>query len=274
MQKLKQVKNISQNNQQNQQITMTHLFSKKQLIPYIVGCENSIEESLQLMLMYSKYCDVIEVGVPFSDPVADGPIIQAAIRRALDKNVTINDVFELIKKFRTYNKSTKIVLMGYFNSFFSYGEQNLLSSCKNMMVDGLIICDLPFEESVDFSSKAEKYQVSLIPLITPLTNKDRMLKILSKSSIFVYFVSVYGTTGGKEIEIDQISENIKLAKQISTSPIVIGFGIKNPKKASEASKISDGVVVGSYFVDLYNNSKSIDLLEKEVQNFTKAILQG
>lgn len=192
--------------------------------------------------------DFIEVGMPFSDPSADGPTIKKAGTHALEIGTTVKKTVESIQEFRKYDNKTPIVWMGYFNSIYNYGINNFLNDIANAGVDGILTVDLPVEEFIRLENVKEK-NIDVIQLVTPVTTKERLPKILTNASGFIYFVSITGITGTKEAEEGRIKENIEYIKSQTDLPIVVGFGIKNAEKAKHINSFADGTIVGSALVD-------------------------
>lgn len=192
--------------------------------------------------------DFIEVGMPFSDPSADGPTIKKAGTLALENGTTVKKTIESIREFRKYNDKTPIVWMGYFNSIFNYGVNNFLADIDAAGVDGLLVVDLPVEEFGRIENIRET-NIDVINLVTPVTTKERLPQVLANASGFIYFVSITGITGTKEAQEERIKENIEYIKTQTNLPVVVGFGIKNPAKAKQINAFADGVIVGSALVD-------------------------
>lgn len=196
--------------------------------------------------------DFIEVGMPFSDPSADGPIIKKAGTLALENGTTVKKTIESIKEFRKYDNKTPIVWMGYFNSIFNYGIDIFFTDIEKAGVDGLLAVDLPIEEIKRLKSVKAK-NVDIIQLVTPVTTKERLPQILSKASGFIYFVSITGITGTKEAEDEKIKNNVEYIKSKTDLPVVVGFGIKNLKKAKQINSFADGTIVGSALINKISN---------------------
>lgn len=192
--------------------------------------------------------DFIEVGMPFSDPSADGPIIKKAGTVALENSTTVGQTIESIKEFRKYNDKTPIVWMGYFNSIFNYGVDKFLEDIANAAVDGLLVVDLPVEESGRLAKIKEK-NIDVINLVTPATTKERLPLILENAGGFIYFVSITGITGTKEADEDKIKEQVRYLQSQTNLPVVVGFGIKNAAKARHINSFADGAIVGSALVE-------------------------
>ena len=192
--------------------------------------------------------DLIELGIPFSDPTAEGPVIQNANIRALKNGITTDKIFEFVKELRK-DVSIPLVFMTYANVVFSYGAERFISSCKNIGIDGLILPDLPFEEKDEFLPVCRKYGIDLISLIAP-TSGSRTAMIAKEAEGFLYIVSSLGVTGARsEIETD-ISSIVKTVRQNTKIPCAVGFGISTPEQAKKMAGLSDGVIVGSAIVKL------------------------
>lgn len=230
--------------------------NKKAFVSYLMASDPNLEFSLKLMHEFANNgVDIIELGMPFSEPMAEGPTIQKAAGRALDANCKIKDVIETAKKFRENNSHTPVILMGYFNPILNYGIEKFTIDCDNAGVDGFIIVDLPPEEENELTSHLNKSDMSLIKLTTPTTDENRAKIILNEAAGgFVYYVSVAGVTGVKEAVLDSVKSQISLLKSKTDLPICVGFGIKTPQQAKEMSEISDGIVIGSAFVNIIENN--------------------
>ena len=200
--------------------------------------------------------DFIELGMPFSDPMADGPVIQASSLRALNAGTNLSKILLMVKKFRKKNNYTPIILMGYYNPIFIYGVEKFVRESKNAGVDGFIIVDLPPEEDNEFFDPVSKSGLDFIRLITPTTDAKRLKIVLKKSSGFLYYVTITGTTGTKKAPIEDIKSSLSLIKEFSDLPVAVGFGITTKKQISEISEIADSAVVGSHIVKFIENSYS------------------
>ncbi|MEE1144751.1 MAG: tryptophan synthase subunit alpha [Acutalibacteraceae bacterium] len=204
--------------------------------------------------------DLIELGIPFSDPTAEGPVIQGANLRALNGGVTTDKIFDFVRELRR-NVKVSMVFMTYANVVFSYGAEKFISTCKEIEIDGLILPDLPFEEKDEFLPICNKYGIDLISLIAP-TSENRIAMIAKLAQGFIYVVSSLGVTGTRsEIKTD-LASIVKVIRENTTIPCAIGFGISTPEQAQKMSAISDGAIVGSAI---------IKLLEKYGKNATKYI---
>ena len=219
--------------------------------------------------------DFIEIGMPFSDPMADGPAIQLSSQRALKSGMNLEKCLNLVKKFREKNSHTPIILMGYYNPIYKYGKEDFVTKSIDCGVDGIIIVDLPPEEDDELYNYSEKQGLSFIRLITPTTTKDRLVQVLKKATGFVYYVSITGITGTQAPNVDDVSMNLKKIKSITDIPTIIGFGIRSPEQAYSMASISDGIVIGSAVVDLikssYDNNQSKEFIVKACMEFISKI---
>ena len=241
-------------------------------IPYITAGDPDIE--LSQMILESLPlggADIIEIGMPFSDPMADGPSIQESSLRSLNNGHDMNKTLMMIERFRVKNKETPIVLMGYFNPILQFGIKSFIKKCEEVGVDGLIVVDLPIEHSDEICIPAQKSGIDFINFITPTTNKERLKQILNVSSGFLYFVSIAGITGTKAPDNKIIEELIKNVKQDTDLPIGVGFGIKSSSQVEEISNFSDAIVVGSAIVNEIDSLKiknfDNDLIVKNMIDF-------
>lgn len=213
--------------------------------------------------------DLIELGIPFSDPVAEGPVIQEANFKALENGITTDDIFKFVKELRTDVK-IPLVFMTYANIVFSYGADKFVSSCKEVGIDGLILPDIPFEERGEFLDICRLHEVDLISLIAP-TSENRIAMIAKESDGFIYIVSSLGVTGKRSEITTELSSIVKVVRQHTTVPCAIGFGISNPEQAQRMARVSDGAIVGSAIVELLSKygtdaPKYIGEFVKEMKN--------
>ena len=193
--------------------------------------------------------DIIELGMPFSDPMAEGPTIQRAAQRALQQGVTVASTLDIVRRFRKGDQITPIVLMGYLNPILSKGYQRFANEAAEAGVDGLIVVDCPPEEADPLADPLEKAGISLIRLATPTTDDKRLPVVLRRTSGFVYYVSVAGVTGVKEADAEAVRPAVERVRKASGLPVAVGFGIKTPERAAAVARIADAVVVGSALVD-------------------------
>ena len=194
--------------------------------------------------------DFIELGMPFSDPMADGPAIQAASLRAIKQGMTLQGTLDMAAAFRTRHPDTPLILMGYYNPIYMYGTDAFITAALEAGVDGLIIVDLPPEEDGELCDGARAAGLDFIRLVTPTTLGDRLPVVLEKAGGFVYYVAIAGITGTKSAATDTIEAAFKRIREETDLPAVTGFGIRTPEQAAEVAKISDGVVVGSAVVSI------------------------
>ena len=214
--------------------------------------------------------DFIEIGLPFSDPMADGPLIQHSSQIAIEQNTSVEECFNFVKEIRKINNDIPIILMGYYNPIHYYGNLKFIKKAVLSGVDGLIIVDLPMEEDEEFYNLSFKNNLPLIRLVTPTTHEERLKKILKNAYGFVYYVSVTGITGTKSASVNNVKNKIKVIKKITNLPVIAGFGIKNSVDAKKMSSISDGIVIGSSLVNkiekVYKKKNGLN----EIFNFLKS----
>lgn len=253
--------------------------NEKAFIPFVVGGDPDYEVSFEILkTLAEKGADIIEIGIPFLDPSGDGPIIEQASHRAIKAGMNLNKVFDIVKRFRKIDKETAIILMGYYNPVFVYGDKKFIDDAFNCGVDGVLIVDLPMEENDKLINHANKAGINFINLIAPTTSKERAKKILQKSHGFVYLVAILGITGTKDANFSKIKEMSDMVRDIKDIPIVTGFGIKNEKQIKKFTEFDcDGIVVGSRLVEeiaigLQKNYSSHDIVKnigQLVDNFKK-----
>lgn len=214
--------------------------------------------------------DIIEIGVPFTDPMADGPSVQAAGQRALAAGETMEGTLDLVREFRKGDDRTPIVLMGYFNPIYSMGVDRFLSAAREAGVDGLIVADLPPEEDDELCLPAAEAGLHFIRLATPTTDDRRLPKVLQNTSGFVYYVSITGTTGAATPAADLVGPEVARIKRTTDLPICVGFGVRSAETAAEIARIADGVIVGSAIVDRIAKGDSVP----EVLDFVRSLAEG
>ena len=243
----KKLKELSQDNQ-------------KAFVGYIVAGDPDLETSLELMhLSVDSGVDILEIGVPFTDPIAEGPTIQQAHDRSLENETNLQKIVDLIGKFREKDSNTPIILMGYINNFLMY--KDLINRSHDLGVDGVLVVDIPGELSLE-DYGIDNQDLDVISLVSPTTSKDRVKEIVKKSTGFIYYVTLRGVTGSSNLDGNEIEQNIKYIKSISSIPVMAGFGIKNSNDAKLLSSFSDGIVIGSSIVELiYKNSENKDFHE-------------
>ena len=220
------------------------------LVAYMMAGDPDLETSYQaLCALRDNGADVIELGAPFTDPMADGPAIQKAALRALANKTTLGDVLALAKRFREDDTETPLILMGYANPVHMMGYEAFAAAAADAGIDGTIIVDLPPEEDAPIRAAYAAHQLSVIRLATPTTHEARMAKVADGASGFLYYVAVAGVTGAGSADPEDIRAGVEMAKRVSGLPVCVGFGIKTGEQAAAMAKIADGVVVGSAFVE-------------------------
>ncbi|PZQ48623.1 MAG: tryptophan synthase subunit alpha [Micavibrio aeruginosavorus] len=221
---------------------------RKALASYYMAGDPEPQTSLAVLEELAKSVDILEIGMPFTDPMADGPVIQAAGLRALKAGMTLKGVMKIVQRFRSKNNGTPIVLMGYLNPIMAYGYEKFINDCKSIGIDGLIIADLPPEEDEEIVQKAQQNNIHLIRLVAPTTNEARLPEILKTAGGFLYYVSIAGITGTASADPVKVGTHIAAIKKQTNLPVLAGFGIKTPEDASAMAAISDGVIVGSALI--------------------------
>lgn len=231
--------------------------NKKAFIPYIMAGDPSLEDTKRFVSeLEDAGADIIELGVPFTDPLADGPTIQRAHERALNQGVTLRKVLALVEEIREMAE-IPIVLMTYYNPVFKYGISAFIKEAVRVGVDGVIIPDLIPDEAGDFINIAREHKLDTIFLLAPTSTTDRIKKVVRASTGFIYYVSITGITGAKLLTDDLMRNTLRLIQENTNKPIAVGFGISNPDEAAEVSKLADGVIVGSAIVRLIAEGKDI-----------------
>ena len=248
----------------------------KKLVTFTTGGDPDLNTSFEILeTIINNGIDIIEIGMPFSDPMADGPTIQESSVRSLANGTKINDIFELVMNIRKFNNEIPIILMGYYNSIFNLGIDNFTAKCASTGVDGLIIVDLQPEEDSELYTKSKEKNIDLIRLITPTTDQKRLNTILNNASGFLYYVTVTGITGQNSANIDDLKNSINSIKSSTKLPIVAGFGIKNRNDVEQISTFTDGVVVGSSIVNIIkDNLNNKNKMINEIKVFTKDLKEG
>ncbi len=228
---------------------------KKALIPYVTAGDSNPSITVPLMhRMVESGADIIELGVPFSDPMADGPTIQLACERALEHHTSLHDVVAMTKEFREKDTTTPIVLMGYLNPVEAYGYEEFAKDAVEAGVDGLLTVDLPPEESCQLVATLKKYEIDPIFLLAPTTTTERIDKIVHAGSGYLYYVSLKGVTGSSALNVEEVAEKVAAIKKQSGLPVEVGFGIKDAASAAAVAAVSDGVIVGSAIVKIIENN--------------------
>jgi len=221
---------------------------KKAFIPYIMAGDPSLERTKEIVLMFEECgADIVELGVPFTDPLADGPTIQRAAERALKSGATLKKVISCVKDLRQKTK-IPLVLMTYYNPVFKYGEEKFIADAKEAGVDGVIIPDLPPDEAAGFMRLAKNAAVASIFLLAPTSTAGRIKRVASASTGFIYYVSVTGITGAQLLLDGSIEKTINNIRRVTDKPVAVGFGVSTPDEAEAVAGVSDGVIIGSAIV--------------------------
>ncbi|MBQ8489150.1 MAG: tryptophan synthase subunit alpha [Pseudobutyrivibrio sp.] len=245
--------------------------NKKAFIPFITCGDPDLETTKKLVIeMEANGADLIELGIPFSDPTAEGPVIQGANIRALSNGITTDDIFGMVAELRETVK-IPLVFMTYANVVFSYGKDRFFANCKNAGIDGIILPDVPFEEKAEFEAVAMEYDVDFISMIAP-TSKERIDMIAKEAKGFIYVVSSLGVTGTRAEINSNIKDLVERVRKNTDVPCAVGFGISNPKQAATMAGISDGAIVGSAIVRMVEKYGKDS--PKEVGRFVKDIKEA
>jgi tryptophan synthase alpha chain len=244
---------------------------KKAFVAYVMAGDPDYDTSLEVVKgLPAAGVDVIELGLPFTDPMADGPTIQLAGQRALEGGMTLNKTLALAAEFRKTDTTTPIVLMGYYNPIYSHGVAQFLTDAKAAGIDGLIVVDLPPEEDEELCIPANAAGMNFIRLATPTTDDRRLPKVLQNTSGFLYYVSITGITGAASANAAIVAPEVARIKKSTDIPVIVGFGIKTPEASKEIAGVADGAVVGSAIVDLLGKGQS----PSEVLAFVKGLADG
>ena len=239
------------------------------LITFITAGDPDIKKSQSILdLLPASGADIIELGMPFTDPMADGPTIQAAALRALDAGANMKTTLQMVRDFRVKNETTPIVLMGYANPVYQYGLQDFVGDASDAGVDGLIIVDLPPEEDDALYVLSKAANIHLIKLVTPTTSDDRLKTVLPKASGFLYYVSITGITGAASADVTAVKNHVESIRKATDLPLAIGFGIKGPDDVRQFAAFADAVVVGSAIVNEANKPNG------DVSAFVKSLQQA
>ncbi|MFO1247802.1 MAG: tryptophan synthase subunit alpha [Alphaproteobacteria bacterium] len=243
-------------------------------VPFITAGDPDMETSLAILeKLPAAGADIIELGMPFTDPMADGPAVQASSVRALKAGATLAKVLKMVEKFRKADKTTPIVLMGYYNSVHAHGTARFAKDVAAAGVDGLIVVDLPIEEDEVLRVPARAQGVDLIRFVTPTTDDARLKRITADASGYLYYVSVAGVTGTKSVPEDEVRAAMARVRAVTDLPCTVGFGIRTPEQAGAIAAVADGVVVGSAIVSLVasNLAAGKDKVIAEVLELTRTL---
>lgn len=245
--------------------------NEKALIVYLTAGDPSLEVTKQLIPALEKGgADILEIGVPFSDPTADGPVIQAASQRALKAGTTLQGVLNMVAAIRQTSE-IPIVLFGYFNPIYAYGVQRFAKAARKAGVDGVLVVDLPLEEAGELRTYTDNDGIDFISLVAPTTDRERLKKITADASGFLYYISITGITGTAAPNIKNIKKEVGKIRTMTKLPIAVGFGISKPEQAREIRRFADGVVIGSAVVKLLDENKSNKELSKVISGYIGGI---
>ena len=250
--------------------------SNKKLVTFVTGGDPNLETSKKIIeILVKNKVDIIEIGMPFSDPMADGPTIQLSSNRAISKGIDLNHIFYLASHVKKLNEKLPVILMGYYNLILHYGIKEFVKCCSLNGIDGLIVVDLQPEEDDELINELNENNICLIRLITTTTDENRLKLILRNASGFLYYVTVMGTTGQKSANLDELKKSINFIRNYTKMPIVPGFGIKNSIDVKNICKISDGAVVGSSIINIIEeNLNDEELMLNKINEFVKDLKMG
>ena len=245
------------------------------LVTFVTAGDPNYDASLAILKgLPAAGADVIELGMPFTDPMADGPAIQLANIRALDNGQDLAKTLQMVRAVREGEQVTPLVLMGYFNPIHKYGVARFIAEAKDAGVDGLIVVDLPPEHNADLCDPAQAAGLDFIRLTTPTTDDKRLPKVLNGSSGFVYYVSVAGVTGSGSATLDHVEQAVTRLRRHTDLPLCIGFGIRTPEHAATIARLAEGVVVGSALIDQIANAKTAEQAVDGVLSLCSQLAEG
>lgn len=231
---------------------------KKAFVAYVMGGDPDYDTSLEIVRgLPDAGVDIIELGLPFTDPMADGPTIQLAGQRALEAGQTLDKTLDLARALRETDQTTPIVMMGYYNPIYSRGVDAFLAQAKEAGIDGMIIVDLPPEEDTELCIPAQAAGLNFIRLATPTTDDARLPKVLQNTSGFVYYVSITGITGAAQAQATDVAPEVARIKAATDLPVIVGFGVRTPDQAESIAATADGTVVGSAIVKMVEDGRSV-----------------
>lgn len=247
---------------------------EKALITYIMAGDPSLADTERLIPELERAgVDLIELGIPFSDPLADGPTIQKAAVRALDNGVSLRDAIDLVKRVRKISQ-IPLIFMSYYNPIFKYGEERFVRDAAKAGVDGVIVPDLPPEEAGGLIAHSRKSGLDTIFLLAPTSDEERIKKVCRTSTGFIYYVSLTGVTGAREGLSKDIRSMVKKIKSYTKTPVAVGFGISRPEQAKELSSFADGVIVGSAIVKVMEENIGAREMPRKVSELVKSLKNG
>lgn len=245
---------------------------ERALIPYFTAGDPSLADTRRLVVeVVRRGADIVELGVPFSDPLADGPVIQRAGQRALAAGVTVTRVLELVRDLRSADIEAPLVLLTYYNPILAFGLEAFARAAASAGVDGVIVADLPPEEAAPLAAEAGREGIDLVHMVAPTSSPERMRLIASRSRGFVYFVSLTGVTGVRTALAPDFERQLRTLRAVTTRPICVGFGVSTPEHAAVVGRHADGVIVGSAVVALVEKHTGRPELIEEVGRFVEAL---
>jgi len=248
--------------------------NEKAFIVYLTAGDPNLEKTEALCLaLEAAGTDILEIGVPFSDPTADGPAIQAAAQRALKTGVTLEAILDGIARLRKVSE-VPILLFGYYNPIFAYGNERFARRAKEVGVDGILVVDLPPEEGAELRRFTDRVGIDFISLIAPTTGPDRIKSIVKGASGFLYYISITGVTGSAVPTPEDIERDVKRIREASPLPVAVGFGISTPEQARAIAPLADGIVIGSAVVRLIEEHGGKDDLIPAVSSFARRIKEA
>ncbi|VAW42727.1 Tryptophan synthase alpha chain [hydrothermal vent metagenome] len=245
---------------------------QKAMIPFITaGHPHPLLTVPAMHALVENGANILELGMPFSDPMADGIVIQQSSEQAIQQGMTLSSVLDVVSEFREQDNNTPVILMGYLNPIEKFGYAEFVKTAAKSGVDGLLIVDSPPEESEVLLKLLKQHDMKQIFLIAPTTDKQRQKFILSKASGFIYCIALKGVTGAQNLEYNDLSTQISALKSITDIPVVVGFGVKDIKSAVAVAQYGDGIVIGSELVQRLNKCKNQQQVEKTIKKFIKPI---
>jgi len=248
-----------------------HTKNEKALIVYLTAGDPSLDMTKDLIFALEKSgVDILEIGVPFSDPTADGPVIQAASQRALKTGTTLSGVLAMVSAIRKVSQ-IPIVLFGYYNPIFAYGAEAFARAAKDAGVDAMLVVDLPPEEAGELRIHTDAADLDFISLVAPTTGKDRLETILRSATGFLYYISITGVTGTAAPKVEDIARDVGKIRKLTGMPIAVGFGISSAEQAKAIGALADGIVIGSAMVKLIDENRNSSELLKIVSDYAKEI---
>jgi len=248
---------------------------EKAFIPFITCGDPNIDKTYEILFEFQKRgVDIVELGVPFSDPLADGKTIQKASMRALSAGTTLGDVLGLVQRLRRDGFALPIVLMGCYNPIVQYGEERFCEDAQDAGVDGVLVSDLPPEEGEEFEQRAKKKGLDVIYLVAPTTPPHRVKYILEHASGYIYYISILGVTGAREKLAEDLADKVRRIKEMTQLPVAVGFGVSKPEHARQVAQVSDGVVVGSAIIDIMERSFGSPDMIKCVGEFVEELVRA